>query len=91
MKTIVVTGATSGIGKEEALQLLKNGHRVISGARNMQKADKTKAELIENTGNELFESFEVDLANFESVKRFADLIRSLLFLFCPAGTVQDQS
>lgn len=71
MKTIVVTGVTSGIGFEITRELLKQGHRVISGARNMKKARQVKAELIKNTENALIDFFEVDFANFESVKQFA--------------------
>ncbi len=39
MKTIVLTGATSGIGKEVALQLLRSCHTVIANAREMKKAE----------------------------------------------------
>jgi NAD(P)-dependent dehydrogenase (short-subunit alcohol dehydrogenase family) len=71
MKTIVLTGATSGIGKEVALQLLKLGHRLVLGVRNMQKAEKARDELIKLAGNNLLDFIQVDFADLESVKRFA--------------------
>lgn len=76
MKTIVLTGATSGIGLEIARELLKQGHRVISGARNMQKAKFVKSELIEYTKNDKIEFFETDFASFASVKQFAKSIKN---------------
>ena len=39
-KTILVTGATDGIGRETARQLLELGHRVLVHGRSRDKADK---------------------------------------------------
>jgi NAD(P)-dependent dehydrogenase (short-subunit alcohol dehydrogenase family) len=74
MKTIVLTGATSGIGKEVALQLLRHGHRVISNARDLNKADLVASELKETSGNDKLLFLKADLADFSSVKAFADAI-----------------
>ncbi|NLH46162.1 MAG: SDR family oxidoreductase [Acholeplasmataceae bacterium] len=74
MKTIVLTGATSGIGLEVAKELLKQGHRVISSARNMHKAENIKSELIKSTKNDAIEFFKTDFADFESVTHFANQI-----------------
>ncbi len=76
MKTIVVTGATSGIGKEVALQLLKSGHRVIAIARNLEKADQVKKELAESSENHHLHFFEADFANFQSVLGFAQTVKT---------------
>lgn len=43
MKTIVVIGASRGIGKEIALQFAKEGHRVIALARNTKKLAELQA------------------------------------------------
>jgi NAD(P)-dependent dehydrogenase (short-subunit alcohol dehydrogenase family) len=45
MKTILVTGANDGIGKETARQLLKLGHTVLVHARSEGKARSAVAEL----------------------------------------------
>ena len=36
-KVIIVTGASSGIGKATALQLIKEGHTVYGAARRVEK------------------------------------------------------
>lgn len=74
MKTIVLTGATSGIGKEVALQLLRLGHRVIANARDLHKAGRVASELQEISGNNQLLFLEADLADFNSVKAFASAI-----------------
>lgn len=75
MKTIVLTGATSGIGKEVALQLLRSGHKVIANARNMEKAGRTASELTKISGNGNILFFKSDFTDFASVKAFAEFIR----------------
>lgn len=74
VKTIVLTGATSGIGREVAFQLLISGHRVIAAARDMKKAEAVASELIKNSGNENLVFMRADLADFGSVKAFAGSI-----------------
>ena len=45
MKTVLITGAGSGFGRETALQLVKRGHKVIAAVLNdQQAADLAKAE-----------------------------------------------
>ena len=76
MKTIVLTGATSGIGKEVALQLLRSGHRVIANARDMIKADKVASELRKTSGNDNLVFFTGDFSDLRSVNEFADHIKA---------------
>lgn len=39
-KTVLITGANSGIGKEATIQLLQNGCHVIACCRNKEKVEK---------------------------------------------------
>lgn len=47
-KTVIVTGCTSGIGKETAKDLAKRGARIIVACRNMDSANKLKGSLTSN-------------------------------------------
>jgi NADP-dependent 3-hydroxy acid dehydrogenase YdfG len=44
-RTILVTGASSGIGRAIARQLLQQGHRVIGVSRNIQQFTKTMSDF----------------------------------------------
>ena len=45
MKTAVITGASAGIGKATALELGRQGWRIIGVGRNPQRCEKARAEL----------------------------------------------
>lgn len=51
IKTAVVTGANSGIGKVTALQLAKQNFEVVMICRNRERAEKAKKEISDQTGN----------------------------------------
>ncbi|PLT29479.1 oxidoreductase [Peribacillus deserti] len=71
-KTIIVTGANSGIGYEAAKVLSDRGARVILAVRNEQKG-KEAANLIERENKEAkAEVMKLDLADLQSVRDFAD-------------------
>lgn len=71
-KTIIVTGANTGIGKVAALDLLKNGARVIFAGR-----DESKTLSVINSIENKFQKenaffIKLDVSSFESIKNFAD-------------------
>ncbi|UCF50137.1 MAG: SDR family oxidoreductase [Thermoplasmatales archaeon] len=67
-KIALITGATSGIGKETAIGLAKLGATIVFTTRDNSKAEKTKKEIILKTGNENINILYCDLASFESIK-----------------------
>jgi short-subunit dehydrogenase len=47
--TTVITGATSGIGKETAIALAKKGHAVYMLVRDTEKGEQVKQQIIKAT------------------------------------------
>ncbi len=71
---IIITGASSGIGKESAFDLLKSNARVIFACRNEEKAKKVMKEIPENLKKNA-EYLELDLCNFDSIIIFSNKIK----------------
>ncbi len=70
-KTCLVTGATSGIGKETALALARRGANVIVVGRNPAKGADTVRWLREQTGNDSVDLMLADLSSQQQVRRLA--------------------
>jgi NAD(P)-dependent dehydrogenase (short-subunit alcohol dehydrogenase family) len=67
----LVTGATSGLGYQTALGLLRHGAEVIVAARNADKAARVAAQLAAVTGRDLPGILDLDLADLSSVRSAA--------------------
>lgn len=71
--TVVVTGATSGLGRQVARDLVRRGDRVIAAGRDPGRAAALRAEL-EKGGATRPVVAAVDLATAEGRRAFADLV-----------------
>jgi NAD(P)-dependent dehydrogenase (short-subunit alcohol dehydrogenase family) len=65
-RTVVITGASSGIGKEAALKIAKAGGIPILVARSMDKLQEAKAE-IERAGGTAY-AYSADLSALDSIE-----------------------
>ncbi|XP_016316299.1 retinol dehydrogenase 14-like [Sinocyclocheilus anshuiensis] len=75
-KTIIVTGANSGIGKATAAELLRCQGRVIMACRDRERAEKAAQEIQQEAGTEQGELVIklLDLASLKSVRIFCEEI-----------------
>ncbi|XP_071790227.1 retinol dehydrogenase 12-like [Asterias amurensis] len=73
-KTVIVTGANSGIGRVTALDLAQRGARVILACRNLQKAEDVAKDIKSSTGNSQVVVRHLDLSSLQSVREFAQQI-----------------
>ncbi|XP_042507705.1 short-chain dehydrogenase TIC 32, chloroplastic-like [Macadamia integrifolia] len=69
--TAIVTGATSGIGKETARVLALRGAKVIIPSRNLESGLKVKEAFLKEQPNAKLDVMELDLASIKSVTSFA--------------------
>lgn len=99
-KTVLITGANTGIGKETAIDLAKRGARIIMACRDMEKADEALKEVIEASGNQDVVTKKLDLADSKSIREFAQtinteekqvniLINNAGVMVCPYGKTAD--
>ncbi len=72
-KTILVTGASSGIGEQAAISIANSGARVILSARNQEKLIETKTKLI-GEGHEIIVA---DLTNEDELNQLVDTIKNI--------------
>jgi NAD(P)-dependent dehydrogenase (short-subunit alcohol dehydrogenase family) len=75
-KVIIITGATSGLGKEAARVLAGKGATVIIATKNIQKADVVSAVIQEEFPSAIIDTRNLDLGSLDSVKSFTKTILS---------------
>lgn len=69
-KIILITGATSGLGKATAIELARQGATLVFTTRDDAKGTATKEEITQLTGNANIEVLHCDLASLASVRTF---------------------
>lgn len=88
MKTVIITGANSGLGLWTTKFLLDLDYRVIMACRNIEKTQKTIEGFPEFNKSKEYIIKKLDLADFESIRNFVKHltdIDNLYGLVCNAG------
>ncbi|XP_005413422.1 PREDICTED: retinol dehydrogenase 13 isoform X1 [Chinchilla lanigera] len=99
-KTVIVTGANTGIGKQTALELARRGGRVILACRDMEKCEAAAKDIRGETLNPHVCARHLDLASLRSVREFAArileeeervdiLINNAAVMRCPHWVTED--
>lgn len=70
MKTIVLTGASKGIGYQTALKLLESGCKVIAVARSTEKLEELKLQA----SSSLLKIISADLTNSNDIQKILECI-----------------
>jgi len=71
-KTIVVTGANSGLGLEASRAFARRRARVVLACRNVEKAEAARNDILGSAPGADVEVEPLDLASLASVRAFAE-------------------
>ncbi|XP_023186060.1 retinol dehydrogenase 13-like isoform X1 [Xiphophorus maculatus] len=99
-KTVLVTGANTGIGKETCRDLAGRGARVVMACRDLSRAERAADEIRQFTGNGNVVIRHLDLASVYSVSQFAKdfldsedrldiLVNNAGVMMCPKWITED--
>jgi NAD(P)-dependent dehydrogenase (short-subunit alcohol dehydrogenase family) len=83
-KTILITGASSGIGKSMAIECSKRGAAVCIAGRNAERLQET-LKLLTGTGHQIFQA---DLNNDDEMQSLAENLPALDGVVLNAGMVK---
>ena len=73
-KTVIITGANTGIGLETAVDLAKRNARVILACRSVERGETAAVEVRKRSGNDNVVFVQLDLASLDSVRKFSTKI-----------------
>lgn len=69
-KVIIITGANTGIGKANAIDLATRGAKVYMACRDPHRGEVARDEVIVKSGNTNVIFLQLDLASLQSVRTF---------------------
>lgn len=75
-KTILITGATSGVGKSLSVLCAKAGYEVIITGSRKEKAENAYEEIIRYSANKKVRLFTADLSTLKGIESLAGKVKS---------------
>jgi retinol dehydrogenase 12 len=75
-KTVIITGATNGIGEVTARELARRGARVVIISRSADRCRATTEAIQQATGSQQVEYIAEDLSSMAGVRRAADTFKA---------------
>ena len=73
-KTVVITGGNTGIGKETAVALARDGARVIITSRDPERGEAAVADIAARSASTEVEHLHLDLASMASIRDFSETL-----------------
>ena len=70
-KRVLITGPTSGVGKEIAMQLAALGAELILACRDIRKGNKVASEITHQTGSVKLVVMKIDTSSQKSIREFS--------------------
>jgi len=74
-KTIIVTGANTGLGFEAVKAFALNGANVIMACRSLEKGEMARKQLVRFFPSSIIQVMQLDLADLKSIRSFATTFR----------------
>lgn len=69
-KTVIITGANSGIGKAAAIKFAAAGHKVIMACRSIERSQNAFNEVFNSSPCKTVELMNLDVSSFQSIRDF---------------------
>ena len=99
-KTVIITGANTGLGKETAIDLAKRNAKVIIACRNVERGETAERDIRSLSKNKNVHFKLLDLASFASIRKFCSevlaeeprldvLINNAGIMGCPYWKTED--
>lgn len=99
-KVVVITGANTGIGKENAIDHASRGAKVYIACRDISRGEEALKEIRRLSGSNNVHFLQLDLASIESIREFSQkfhsiesqlhiLINNAGVMACPKGFTKD--
>ena len=73
-RTVVVTGANSGLGFEAVREFARYGASVVMACRSTDRGERAREDVLDDQAGASVEVVELDLASLASIREFADAL-----------------